>query len=370
MRIGIDCRLWYETGVGRYIRNLVAELAEIDKKNEYVLFFRKNEFETVPVPSKNFTKQLADVRWHTIAEQFIFKKILEDAKLDVVHFPYFSYPIGYKGKFIITIHDLIIDHFPTGKASTLPLPFYFLKQTGYKFVLKNAIKHAEKIIAVSGATKQEIIEHYNPKPEKIIVTYEGIDKHISPLHQEKVDVQKPFFFSVGNAYPHKNLQRLLEALVFFHAECEDASFIFVGKEDYFSKKLEVMVEKEKLSSFVYFYKHISDAQLSYLYANAQALVVPSLMEGFGLPALEAMANNCLVLASEIPAFLEVCGDNAIYFDPYDPKDIARTLTSVYKHKINTVSEKKKNALARAKQFSWKQMAKETLKIYESSIGIR
>src|SRR5579872_4995215 len=113
MKIAIDCRLWNETGVGRYIRNLVEELGFLDSKNEYIPFFKKEEYETVPLPGKNFQKRLADIPWHSLQEQREFKKLLEKENVDLVHFPYFSYPIGYKRKFVITIHDLIIDHFPT-----------------------------------------------------------------------------------------------------------------------------------------------------------------------------------------------------------------------------------------------------------------
>lgn len=367
MRIGIDCRLWNETGVGRYIRNLVLELGQQDKENKYLLFFRKEEFETVPLPGKNFEKRLADLRWHTLDEQIAFKKILEKEKIDLMHFPYFSYPIGYKGKFVITIHDLIIDHFPTGKASTLPSPIYFLKQLGYKFVLKNAIKKAQKIIAVSGATKQEIIDHYRPNPEKVVITYEGIDKNITPEKKEKIDIKQPFFFTVGNAYPHKNLERLVDAFEILNRENKNCNFIFVGKEDYFSKRLQEVVAKKKLSESVFFYNHVNDGQLAYLYAHAVALVVPSLMEGFGLPALEAMSNNCLVLLSEIPAFLEVCGDVGCYFDPYNAEDIAKQMELAYNHKITDLAQKKKEGIIRAKKFSWKEMAKQTIALYESCL---
>lgn len=366
MKIGIDCRLWNETGVGRYIRNLVAELGTLDKTNDYTLFFLKDEFETVPLPAKNFRKVLADVRWHTFEEQTKFKNIVEKEKLDVVHFPYFSYPVGYRGKFVITIHDLIIDHFATGKASTLSAPFYFFKRLGYKFVLKNAIRHAAKIIAVSGATKQEIIDHYRPHPDKVMVTYEGIDSALSKKNEEKIDVKKPFFFSVGNAYPHKNLERLVEAFSIFHQKNPDVHYIFVGKEDYFSKQLEKLVIEKQLTKNISFYKSVSDGQLAFLYHQAIGLVVPSLMEGFGLPALEAMSNACLVVASEIPAFLEVCGDVPIYFDPYNVADIAEKLDSVYKGKVAHIQEKKNKGMQRANKFSWKDMAKQTLGIYESA----
>lgn len=364
-KIGIDCRLWNETGVGRYIRNLVENLAVLDKQNKYVLYFRKEEFETVPLPGKNFEKRLTDIRWHSIKEQTEFASLLQKEKLDLAHFPYFSYPVFYKGKFVITVHDLILNHFPTGKSSTLPTPLYWLKHMGYRYVLSQAIKNSEKIIAVSKATRDEILDHYRIKPEKIIVTYEGLDKNLTKEKMEKVDTPHPFFFYVGNAYPHKNLERLIEGFGTFLSRTKDiVDFIFVGKEDYFYKRLQEEVEKKNLSERIHFFKNISDGQLVYLYHHAKAVVLPSLMEGFGLPALEAMANNCLVAAAEIPAFLEVCGNSALYFDPYDPNDMARILREIYEGKTSA-KERKQQGEKRAKDFSWQTMAKETLTAYTS-----
>lgn len=367
MKIGIDCRLLYETGVGRYIRNLIAELADIDTVNQYVLFFRKEAFETFALPGKNFQKKLADIRWHTVDEQFRFAKILEQEKFDLMHFPYFSYPIGYKRKFVITIHDLIIDHYPTGEASTLPSLFYYFKKFGYHFVLQKAIKKSEKVITVSGATKQEIIDHYHPRPEKIMVTPEGIDRKFLQEKPQKVDAPQKYFLYVGNVYPHKNADRLVESFALLQKKYSDAHLIFVGKEDYFSKKLEEKVAKNHLQHIL-FYRHITDAQLSYLYHHAIALIAPSLMEGFGLPVVEAMAHGCLVLASEIPAFLEVAGDVATYFDPYNKEDIAKVLQLAYKREIKSMQQKKVLGLDRAKIFSWKKMAQQTKEIYESCLS--
>lgn len=173
MKIGIDARLWNETGVGRYIQNLVAHLVEIDRQNHYLLFLRRKEFENIKLPSSNWEKKLADIRWHSLKEQLILPFILRREKLDLVHFPYFSVPIFYPGKFVVTIHDLILDHFDTGKASTLPLPFYKIKRLGYKIVTWLALWRAQKIITVSQSTKKEIIAHYKIAPEKIVVTYEA-----------------------------------------------------------------------------------------------------------------------------------------------------------------------------------------------------
>src|SRR3990172_10967707 len=166
MKIGIDTRLWGETGVGRYIRNLVSELSKIDFKNSYVLFaLNKNEKKIKSaIRNSQFVIRLTDIKWHTLEEQLRFPAILNKENLDLVHFPYFSVPIFYDKPLVVTIHDLILHHFPTGEASTLPSPFYWLKLIGYKFVISNAAKKAKKIITVSNATKKEIIDHLKVDP--------------------------------------------------------------------------------------------------------------------------------------------------------------------------------------------------------------
>src|SRR5688500_2177969 len=132
MKIGIDARLWSQTGVGRYIRNLVTNLQEIDTKNEYVLFVQKQDLESIryKVSSNKYTLVPTDINWHSVKEQVAFPYLLYKQDLDLMHFPYFSLPILYNRPFVITLHDLIIHHFSTGKASTLPVPLYKLKHLG------------------------------------------------------------------------------------------------------------------------------------------------------------------------------------------------------------------------------------------------
>src|ERR1035437_6996106 len=161
MRIGIDARLWEQTGVGRYIRNLVVNLQKIDKKNEYVLFVRKEDLESVKKEVKNLKWSIvkANIKWHSIAEQVELPLLLNKQKLDLVHFPYFSVPISYRKPYVVTIHDLIINHFSTGEASTLAYPLYVGKRLSYKFIVRQAARRAKRIIVPSSATKEEIIDH-------------------------------------------------------------------------------------------------------------------------------------------------------------------------------------------------------------------
>ncbi len=378
MRIGIDCRLWNESGVGRYTRNLVSNLAKIDKKNIYTLFVLSKDYENVVSQMTNDKWQIvrADIRWHTLAEQIKFPSILNQENLDLVHFPYFSIPIFYNKPFIITIHDLIINHFPTGKASTLPLPIYALKILGYKYIIKKAAKKAKKIITVSNATKMEIIDHLGINSSKITVTYEGVEERISNIKYQKSKINgkwkmlnDKYFLSVGNAYPHKNLERLIDAFFsLLSRKNSDIFLVLVGKENFFYKRLKEKVINMKLEKNILFFGKATDEELSQLYKNALALIMPSLMEGFGLPALEAMRNKCLVLAADIPSLKETCGDAAIYFDPYDIKDIARKMTDVYLNNIYYLSKKIGKGLKRVKLFSWEKMAKETLNVYNEALS--
>lgn len=369
-RIGIDARLWNETGVGRYTRNLVTELAKIDNKNDYILFFRKPEFESVELPGKNFSKKLADIRWHTFAEQMQFPSLLKKEQLDLVHFPYFSVPVLYNGPFVVTVHDLILHHFPTGKASTLSPLLYFAKHLGYKMVVSESIKRARKIITVSEATKQEIIKHFPTSSEKVQVTYEGFDKSIVAKKTVHFDTQHPYFLYVGNAYPHKNLERLIEAFSMLkQTSVEPIRLVLVGKEDYFYKRLKEAVKQLPFASSIIFYEKVNDVDLSLLYQHAVALVMPSLMEGFGLPAIEAMANECPVICSNIPSLREICSDVAEYFDPMDSEDMYRVLQGVLYANKSYIDGKRTLGKSRIKMFSWKKMAEQTKAIYESCLSV-
>lgn len=376
MRIGIDCRLWNETGVGRYIRNLVYELGKIDHTNQYILFFKESEYKNVQVPAENFQKRVANLHWHSVKEQLFLPGILFKEKLDIMHFPYFSVPLLYTRPFIITIHDLIINHLPTGKASTRKAWIYQIKVLAYKVVLFFTLKHAKKVIAVSDATKKEIMRHYKRKSQDIIVTLEGVDEKISHPKDDQPLVENlksqisnfvfPYFLYVGNVYPHKNLESLVKAFYFLAMARKEVKLILVGKQDFFYKRLKETIKKFGLSQRVLFYEKVSDERLAGLYREAIALIAPSLMEGFGLPVLEAMANRCPVICSRIPSFREVADDAAVYFDPRDPKDIKKKLELIIVHP-ELRKDLVEKGLKRTELFSWEKMAEETLGVYQGCI---
>lgn len=364
MNIGIDARLWNESGVGRYIRNLVKGLDEKGiRDHRFTIFLGPKAYSSVNFVSPNFKKVESSVSWHTISEQISFKKVLEREDLDLVHFPYFSYPIFYNKPFVITIHDLIIDHYPTGMASSLPLPMYYAKYYAYKKIIKSAVKKAEKIIAPSNATKDELISHYKAKKDKVEVVYEGFDPLISENAAKEKLVSKNYILYVGNAYPHKNLKNLFEAFKIVRKKI-DVDLVCIGRDDFFYARYE-----KKVHDGVYFLHSIDDSTLFAYYTNARLLAVPSLMEGFGLPVIEAMSLSCPVVSSNTKALTEIGNSACQYFDPEKIPDIAEKILRVLSD-TGLRGELIKKGLLQSRKFSWEKCVDQTLKIYESCNSLR
>lgn len=365
MRIGIDARLYTQTGVGRYIRNLISELSLLDKENEYYIYLRKKEFAEFKEPHKKWHKKLLDVSWHTIEEQLTVPFSLLADRLDVAHFPYFNVPVLYPRKYLLTVHDLIVDHFDTGRASTLPAPFYKMKRFGYHIATRLGAVRATAITAISETTKQELMDHYHIPDSEIIVTYDALDTHFLDLLKNKRPEKQfsfPYILYVGNAYPHKNLERLLTSFS-LAVRKKKMKLVLAGDDSYFYPKLKIYAEQLGIGKEVLFFGTANDKELIDLYSFSSCLVFPSLMEGFGLPNLEALACGVLPVVSDIAVFAEIWGDLLPAFDPYDEKSIAKEILSIvslapaeYKRKV----EKAQNILTK---FSWQSTAAETLRIY-------
>lgn len=375
MKIGIDGRLINQTGVGRYIRNLIRELGKLDTVNDYVIFIRSEDFKSIKLPSERWEKRLVDVPWHSLKEQLMMPLILKREKFDLVHIPYFNVPILYPGRMVVTIHDLIIDHFNTGKATTLPGWKYWLRRCFYSMVMWVGLHRAVKIFAVSNSTKKELREHYLLPEEKIEVTYEGVDRELrtqnSMTKSKRILNNGPYFLYVGNAYPHKNLEFLLRCMRKLKVEekkYHDVKLILVGAKDYFYKKLEQEVPEEMRSEIV-FWGEADDEELKSLYSHAMALVFPSLMEGFGLPALEATAIGCPVVVSEIPVFKEILGEMPVYFSPYNEESLINAMKGVMQRGEKLRFRVKKMQEDVLMRYNWTVLAEKTLAVYENSSSL-
>jgi len=369
MKIGIDARFYGPSskGLGRYTQKLIEHLENIDHTNKYVIFLRRDSFDSYEPRNKNFSKVVADYPWYSFAEQIFFPLLLRKQKCDFIHFPHFNVPLLYTGRFAVTIHDLILIHFPTVRASTLNPLFYWLKFLCYKIVIYAAIMRSERIFSVSAFTKKDILSHYNVPKEKIVVTHQaGFSASDKPKNENVLadyGILKPYAMYVGNAYPHKNLERLVLAYKAAQKKLKDTQLVLVGGDDYFYRRLEKFITDKGISQIRVLHA-LSDDELAALYRNAHAYVFPSLYEGFGLPPLEAMTYGVPVTSSDHPCMQEILGESALYFDGKDRQAIADAIVTIMTDETlrAALSQKGKN---QQRKYSWTRMAEHTQEIYRT-----
>jgi len=368
MRIGIDARFYGSLGkgLGRYTERLITYLEQIATKDEFVVFLRQENWEHYTPANSRFTKQLADYRWYGFAEQHQMPRLIRRAGIDLMHYPHFNVPILAPTPFIVTIHDLILTHFPTRRATTLGPLTYWMKQLAYRVTLSRAVSRAAHILTVSNFTKQDIQQYFGYDPKKITVTYEAVDALPVPTTDDAALVHGAgiagrYVLYVGNAYPHKNLEQFIAFLNALPPKFADLSLVVVCKPDYFLERFRTQVLQAGLSSRVVFPGYVDDATLGALYRQARAYVFPSLYEGFGLPPLEAMAQGTPVISSNAACMQEVLGEAAIYFNP---KDVRGMLAALDRLEDTTFREAQiRSGKQWVQRYSWRTLAEQTLAVY-------
>jgi glycosyltransferase involved in cell wall biosynthesis len=394
MKIGIDARFYGPVGkgLGRYTQEVVDNIIKISDADDrvifnYVIFLSPANFDEFICESEKVKKVRLDIGWYGFKEQLLMPFYIWREHLDLMHFPHFNVPILTPVKFIVTIHDLILTHFPTVRATTLSPLKYKFKDFFYRLVILNVVFRAKKIITVSEFTKNDLIKQFKVRPNKIIVTYEGVAnlaKGRDSLFTAKLDNQEilehynipqNFLLYVGNAYPHKNLDFLLNTFNHLRKERPELYLVLVGKNDFFYSKIKELARRLNLwqpnnsNNSVIFPGYVPDAQLEVLYQEARLYIFPSLYEGFGLPPLEAMAKSCPVLSSDRSSLPEVLGPAAVYFNPQDEKDALAKINLLLDNE-NIRQEYINKGLEQAKKYNWWECASETLNVYKQVLRIK
>lgn len=370
MKIGIDARLYRASaaGIGRYSQNLIKNLLEQDKENEYVLFMTpedKKDFITQKIKSENFKVVETDIGHYTLSEQTKLKKLIEAEKCDLVHFTNFNFPVNFSGKFVVTIHDLTLFYFPGRSKKNI------IYRLAYKYIFKKACKKASQIIAVSESTKKDIIKTFNIDSKKITVVLEAADdktfanpssEYINKLKQ-KYDVDSPVILYVGQWRPHKNLLGLIDAFAELRKDTP-AKLALVGKVDHAYPEIFKTIDKNQVLSDIIMPGFVNELELAAWYKIASVFVFPSFYEGFGLPGLEAMMAGTPVAASDRTSLPEIYRDAAAYFDPSKTQEIKTALRKVITDKRYSENLTKRG-FEIAKMYSWARTARETLKVYKN-----
>lgn len=352
--IGIDARLLFQTGVGTYLQNLLHHIPLSAPKDILFTFYCLPEdasFIKKEVPNSRIHTTTA--RWHSFNEQTAFFNCIQSDNLDLMHFTYFGHPVLYRRPYISTIHDLTPLLFKTGKASTKNSFFYAFKHSAFSFVLKNQAIHSKAIITPTHTVKEQLIALYGDTiGKKITPIYEGVSYRLLSGVTEKNTFEKPYLLYVGNFYPHKNVEFLAHAYAKSGSEC---LLVLAGPHDYFLQRMLNNLSPEEKKN-IRIKDRLTLNELVTLYRHAQALIHPSISEGFGLPIVEAMHFGLPIIASHIPVFQELLGTSYYSFDPFEEASIVHAI-----HVFEKEKEKKKNILRN--EFSFKEMTKKTIDLY-------
>lgn len=372
MRIGIDARLFgsKQGGLGRYVEQLILHLEELNPEAEFVIFLRRENWDEFNPRNSRFTKVLADVKWYGFEEQTKFLNILKQHPVDLMHFPHWNVPLLYNRPFVVTIHDLLLLHFPTRKASTLGPIIYFIKHLGYKLVLSHAAKRAKKVITVSNFTKIDIVKNLKVPESKIEVTKPAPTPSDPKIAEGKVahfGISKPYVLYVGSAFPHKNLDRTLEAWErFCSRNGGEYQLVLCGPKNYFYDQLINKFAQLFSEKKVIYTGFVPDNELPSLYEGASLFIFPTLYEGFGIPPLEAMKHKIPVIASNASCIPEILEGAALYFDPKNIDEITAVIETGLKDEFLR-AELLNLGQKMAQKYDWKLLAKSSWEIYQNVV---
>jgi glycosyltransferase involved in cell wall biosynthesis len=364
MRIAIDARLSYyvQAGITQYTLNLIRALAVIDSQDEYLIFQRRPDQQVI-VSQENFRRVSLWTPTHHPLEQYVLAvELLLQGKIDIIHCTDFIPPFYYQGPTVITVHDLaflLYPHFLTRKSAR------------YYGLIDRAVRHATHIIAVSEATKRDLVRLTGTPESKITVIYEAAQSIYSPIRDQEVlgrihkkyHLPEQYILFVGTIEPKKNLPTLIRAFQSLIEQYKaEADLVIVGKAGWLYDDVYRLVEELGLSERVHFLGRVPTADLPHLYNASQLLVLPSYYEGFGLPPLEAMACGVPVIVSDTSAMPEAVGDAALRVAPEDDEGFTVAMWRLLTDdalRADMISK----GLKRVKSFSWERAARETLEVY-------
>lgn len=373
MKIGIDMRMagTQHGGIGRYVLELAKHLLDVDDKNEYYLFFNRENSDVVlnlKSKIKNLKSVEVNIRHYSIMEQIKLPLILNKYDLDLMHFPNFNVPLFYNKPFVVTVHDLIHHRIGGVKKTN------FAHFAAYKKVIKHAVLSAKKIITVSEASKADLQKEFGILPGQVRVIYEGISLQavVTPKQvadfKTKFQINKPYFLFVGVMQRNKNLPGLCQGFDYFLEKYKlDFDLVIVGKKDAHYPEIKNQCLAIKHHQNLVFTGELPDSDLQAAYRGAYAYVSASRFEGFGLPGVEAMGYGLPLAVSNIPVFNEIYENGSIYFEPQKPESIAQCLNLLAQDRLYYMQVKKK-ALERSKLFSWEKCANETLGVYQEVVN--
>jgi glycosyltransferase involved in cell wall biosynthesis len=361
MNIAIDARMVQLApmhGIARYVFHLLRCLAEIKCSHSFFVLVNPGS----PLPDYPWGDKFAFIscssRWISIKEQWELPLIFKKHRIDLFHSPSFVAPVGTTVPQLLTVHDL----------NHLALPQFYspLHRLYYETAVKSVLHRSTAILTVSQFSKKEICRWLACSPDKVTVTYNGVSEAFRPVTDAALrqsvrklyHLPERFILCLGSSRPHKNTEALVKAY------CQSNLTLPLVVTLTSTPAMQAILRATGKTSLVKFPSYIDDAHLPTIYSMAELFVFPSLYEGFGLPALEAMACGCPVLLSRETSLPEIVGELGYYLNPWDSSDISKALEQTVGMLASESTELKHKRLLHAHSFTWENLAQETLATYE------
>lgn len=357
MRIGFDVSALVKeaAGIGQCIINLIDNIMDIDTENEYFLF----TYDKIKLPfslKKNWSivdyggAKHKQIRYFTALPQ-ILKKMKIEVFFGTRHY---LPPFNSRIRYVALVHDLI----------PLRMPELFTKKHLQRFKIFTAIcKHqADSYIAVSEATKADILDYMKIPEEKIQVIYEGAGTNFTPERDvaaiketmERFGIEGDYLLCLSTVEPRKNMLRTIQAYEQYVLKNElPYKLVIVGGKGWNNGEIYDYVKEHNLSGNVIFTGYVSNEDVKNIYAGATVFIYASLYEGFGIPVLEAMQSGVPVITSNVSSMPEVAGDACILVDPYKIDEIKNAIIKVLDSK-ELQNEMREKGITQAKKFSWRK----------------
>ncbi len=370
--VDVSAAVHSRAGLGRYSEKLAGALLA-EHPEDYALFFNRGRHGRFPpglpatVPQRSVGigyKPWRMAIWLAHLSGLSFKRLVPDAALfhstEHLLFPLSGTPT------VLTIHDLIFKLYPEAHK---PLNLWYLNRSVPLFC-----QRARAIIAVSEATKRDIVDSYHVDPAKIHVIYEAAAEHFAPPEPDKIrqvrqkyELPERFLIHLSTIEPRKNLNRLLDAFLALRQTIPNLELVLAGSKGWLVEDFFARLERERLNNIVRQLGWVPDDDLPAVLAAADLAVQPSLYEGFGLPVLENMASGQVVAASNAASHPEVGGEAAAYFDPTDTAEMTAVILRLLQDG-QEYERRRHLGLVQASRFSWRRAARETRAMYDQLLA--
>ncbi len=360
--IAIDARI-INSSTGRYVERLIHYLEQLDSEHTYSILVPTKDKDFYTPTNPNFTIRTIDFDNYSFAEQTGFLKYLNDLNPDLVHFCMPQQPVLYKGAHVTTIHDLTLLNTYNSDKNWL---IFHLKQLVGRFVFHQVCRSSARILVPTDTVRRELLAFHPGIDSKVVRTYEAADKLQAGKVTPYDTPHKKYLLYVGQQSDYKNIKRMGDAHQKLLETHPNLGLLLVGRINKSAQMTKEYFERKGYRN-IHFTGFVPDDQRDWLFANCQAYVFASLMEGFGLPPLEAMQYDTPVVSSNASCMPEVLGDAAHYFDPLDVDYIARAVDEVLTDDTLRQDLIEKGKTQRDK-YSWKKMAQETLDQYNLALA--